>query len=254
MNILKPDWPAPVNVFSVITTRKNGVSLPPWNSLNLGFNTGDSVDSVKRNWRDLSKELNLPSAPQLLDQVHGAHAIKATCSAPAVIGDASFTDIAGIVCAVTTADCLPILICNTQGTIVSSIHAGWRGLSAGIVKNTIRQLAVSPGDLMAYLGPAISQKNFEVGVEVRQAFLSSASTPCIKEKFNTCFLRTTEEDENKTKKWMANLYGLARVILNEAGVTQIYGGDRCTYSDHLNFYSYRRDGNTGRMASLIWFV
>ncbi|MFT7267202.1 MAG: YfiH family protein [Porticoccus sp.] len=254
MNILKPDWPAPVNVFSVITTRRGGVSLPPWDSLNLGLNTGDSLDSIKRNWRGLSKELNLPSVPQLLDQVHGSHVIKAICGAPAVVGDASFTDIAGTVCAVTTADCLPILMCNTQGTIVSSIHAGWRGLSAGIVKNTIRQLAVSPRDLMVYLGPAISQKNFEVGVEVRRAFLSGASNPCMKEKLNTCFLRTVEKDENKTKKWMTNLYGLARVILNEAGVTQIYGGDLCTYSDHLNFYSYRRDGSTGRMASLIWFV
>ena len=254
MNILKPDWPAPVNVFSAITTRKGGASLPPWDSLNLGFNVGDSADSVKKNWRYLSKELNLPSAPQLLDQVHGAHVIKATCHAPAVVGDASFTSITGTVCAVTTADCLPILICNTQGTIVSSIHAGWRGLSVGIVKNTIRRLVVSPGDLMAYFGPAISQKNFEVGPEVREAFLVGASTPRMKEKLNACFLRTAEKDANKTKKWMADLYGLAKVILNEAGVTQIYGGDYCTYSDHLNFYSYRRDGSTGRMASLIWLT
>ncbi|MCL4122089.1 UNVERIFIED_CONTAM: hypothetical protein GTU68_010563 [Idotea baltica] len=140
-----------------------------------------------------------------------------------------------------TADCLPILLCNTAGTEVAAIHAGWRGLAAGVVSNAVKQFCSPATDLMAYFGPAISQQNFEVGPEVRQAFLSSSSHEH-DSKFGDC----------NVDHWMADLYGLARIALNQIGISQIYGGDLCSYADAKRFYSYRRDGQTGRMASLIW--
>ena len=252
MEIITPDWPAPENIVAAITTREGGVSLAPWDTLNISFNTKDKHLSIEKNWQLLSKELNLPSLPQVLDQVHGIDIVRAHSGGSNVIGDGSFSDLPKTVCAVTTADCLPMLVCNIQGTLVCAVHAGWRGLSTGIVKNIIRQLAVLPSDLMVYLGPAISQKNFEVGFEVKNMFISSTSKPCLKEKFNSCFLRIEKKEENEVEKWQADLYGLAKMALNEVGIAKVYGGDFCTYGDPVRFYSHRRDGETGRRASLIW--
>jgi len=253
MEILKPNWPAPENISAFITTRKGGLSLSPWSSNNFSLSVGDNIKSVEKNWRLLSQEISLPSPPQLLDQVHGANIVQATCDGSTVIGDGSFTKKSRIVCSVITADCLPILICDVYGTLVASIHAGWRGLSAGIVTNLIKQLNVCPDDLMAYLGPAISQKNFEVGHEVKRAFLNGCHSIDLEKKVSSCFVRVKQKKVYQDEKWRASLYDLAKIHLNENNVFKIYGGDSCTYDDSERFYSYRRDGNTGRMASLIWF-
>ena len=253
MEILKPNWPAPENISAFITTRKGGLSLSPWNSNNFGFNVGDNIKSVENNWRLLSQEVSLPSRPQLLDQVHGVNVVQATCDGSTIVGDGSFTKKSKIVCSVTTADCLPILICDVQGTLVASIHAGWRGLSAGIITNLIKQLNVNPDDLIVYIGPTISQKNFEVGHEVKKAFLNRCCSIALQEKVSSCFVRVKQKNFYQDEKWRANLYELAKIYFNENYVFKIYGGDLCTYDDYERFYSYRRDGNTGRMASLIWF-
>ena len=257
MEILKPDWPIPSNVCVAISTRCGGQSLRPWNSLNLAYHVGDKFESVAQNWQLLSKQLGLPSSPQLLNQIHGTVMVKAAGDGLVRTADGSYTNAPGHVCTVMTADCLPILLCNTEGTEVAAIHAGWRGLAAGIVRNAVRQFSSSSTDLMAYLGPAISQLHFEVGAEVRQAFLDNTFNDDSKDRgsknrIEGCFLKSGDEEKKQNEYWMADLYGLAKVALNLEGVTRIYGGNFCTYADSKQFYSYRREGQTGRMASLIW--
>lgn len=252
MDILKPDWPAPSNVCAAISTRCGGQSLHPWNSLNLGSHVGDAPASVEQNWQLLSTHLALPSAPQLLNQIHGTDMIKAGCDGVILTADGSFTDVPGRVCTIMTADCLPILICNTTGTEVAAVHAGWRGLAAGVVGNAIKQFSSPPEDLMTYLGPAISQQHFEVGNEVRRKFLDNVTNEDCRGKVKTCFLKSGDDLKNHDVHWIADLYGLAKITLNAGGVTQVYGGNFCTYKDSEKFYSYRREGQTGRMASLIW--
>lgn len=253
MEIFRPNWPAPKNVFSFFTSRIGGVSSDPWKASNLSFNVGDKLESVQTNWKLLSKKISLPSSPQLLEQVHGINIVKADCNGSIKIGDGSYSDKAGIVCAVTTADCLPVLICNTQGSLVASVHMGWRGLSKGIISNLIKNLQVPAKDLIVHLGPAISQKNFEVGSEVRNIFLRECINIDIREKINLCFIKMNKNAADQNNKWKADLYNLAKIYFNEQGIFDIYGGDFCTYSDSEKFYSYRRDGITGRIASLIWF-
>lgn len=255
MDLIVPSWPAPANIAAAITTRNGGCSTSPWNSLNLAFHVGDSPESVKQNWQSVSEQLNLPSTPQLLSQVHGIEIVevggrKEIANEIAPAADGCYTKSPDYVCAVMTADCLPILLCNTAGTEVAAVHAGWRGLAAGVVSNAVKQFCSPSTDLMAYLGPAISQQNFEVGPEVRQAFLSSSSHEHVQYKINACF--TPSDSEGEADRWMADIYGLARIALYQVGVSQIYGGDFCSYADTEQFYSYRRDGQTGRMASLIW--
>ena len=258
MDIIIPSWPAPTNISAAITTRSGGCSISPWDSLNLAFHVGDNPKSVKQNWQSVSEQLNLPSTPQLLNQVHGIDIVevgirKEIANEIIPTADGCYTKIPDLVCTVMTADCLPILLCNTAGTEVAAIHAGWRGLAAGVVCNAVKQFCSPATDLMAYLGPAISQRNFEVGPEVRQAFLSSSSHEHVQHKINACFTQSDSEHGNsKGDHWIADLYGLARIALNETGVSHIYGGDFCSYADAERFYSYRRDGQTGRMASLIW--
>ena len=257
MEILKPDWPAPNNVCAAISTRCGGQSLPPWNSLNLAYHVGDKLESVAQNWQLLSKQLGLPSSPQLLNQIHGTVMVKAAVDGLVLTADGSYTNTPERVCTVMTADCLPILLCNVAGTEVAAIHAGWRGLAAGIVRNAVRQFSSSSADLMVYLGPAISQQHFEVGAEVRRAFLDNtfnddSKSRGSKNRIEACFLKSGERGKKQDEYWMADLYGLAKVALNLEGVTQIYGGNFCTYADSKQFYSYRREGQTGRMASLIW--
>jgi YfiH family protein len=235
---IRPDWPAPANIGALQTTRHGGVSAAPYDSLNLGSHVGDVPLAVARN-RQLLNTL-LPSEPVWLEQVHGTDVANADMAGCRVRADACIARRRGSVCVVMTADCLPVLLCDEQGTVVGAVHAGWKGLAAGVIEATVREMAVEPHKLMAWLGPAIGPDAFEVGGEVRAAFV--AAHP----KAATAFV------PGQSGKWFADLYALARLRLNALGITNIYGGDRCTFRDRDAFFSYRRDGATGRMGSFIW--
>ena len=237
-HLITPDWPAPANVRALQTTRKGGVSDSPYASFNLGSHVGDNPLAVSRN-RMLLAPL-LPSEPVWLNQVHGitvADAGRAGCLPEA---DASVSTHPGAVCVVMTADCLPILLCDEQGSVVGAAHAGWRGLCDGVIEATVSAMNVPAPTLMAWLGPAIGSTVFEVGDEVRTAFVAKQPQAA------QAFVAAAEG------KWMADIYQLARLRLQALGIHRIYGGDLCTYSDAERFYSYRRDGVTGRMATFIW--
>ena len=235
---IRPDWPAPKNVRALQTTRQGGVSAPPYDSLNLGSHVGDAPLAVARN-RMLLNTL-LPSEPVWLEQVHGtivANADMATCRPQA---DACIARHRAAVCVVMTADCLPVLLCDQQGSVVGAAHAGWKGLAAGIIEATVQEMNAAPQNLMAWLGPAISQDAFEVGDEVHTVFVDMHPQAA------SAFI------PGRNGKWFADIYALARVRLNALGITQIYGGDYCTYREREKFFSYRRDGITGRMGTFIW--
>ncbi|MDF0606598.1 peptidoglycan editing factor PgeF [Neisseriaceae bacterium TC5R-5] len=234
------DWPAPANVHTLITTRNGGVSQAPWNSFNLGMHVGDNPEHVSTN-RETLRQL-LPDEPIWLHQLHGTCVLNADeASEHPAEADASVSHRAGKVCVVLTADCLPLLLCNRAGSVVSAIHAGWRGLCDGVIENSVSACAVDNSELLAWLGPAIGPDAFEVGEEVRAAFI--AHDPIAE----SAFTAITEG------KYLADIYQLARQRLNALGVTQIYGGNFCTVIERDHFFSYRRDRDTGRMASLIWF-
>ncbi len=235
---LTPDWPAPKHVMALQTTRTGGCSAPPYASLNLGSHVGDAALAVSRN-RMLLAPL-LPSEPVWLNQVHGVVVADAGQTICLPEADASVATHPGAVCVVMTADCLPVLLCDEQGTVVGAAHAGWRGLCDGVIEATVRAMQVPPPALMVWLGPAIGPAAFEVGDEVRAAFV--AQQPQAAAAFVA----------GKEGKWLADLYQLARLRLQALGITRIYGGDQCTYSDEQRFYSYRRDGVTGRMGTFIW--
>ena len=236
-----PDWPAPAHVHAVTTTRSGGVSQPPYASLNLGDHVGDDPEVVARNRALLKQSLALPSEPSWLSQVHGCEVVMADSDSFPMEADASVSRTPGQVCAVLTADCLPLLLCDERGTQVAAIHAGWRGLCDGVIEATIKAMAMPGERLMAWLGPAIGADAFEVGDEVRQAFC----------EIDTDATQAFRPSGNKDR-WMANIYQLARQRLMQCQLTKVYGGDFCTFHDAERFYSYRRDGQTGRMASLIW--
>lgn len=235
---LIPDWPAPENVRALQTTRTGGFSAAPYDSFNLGDHVGDSPLAVAHNRQRLSALL--PSEPVWLKQVHGTQIIDAGHTTCHPEGDACITSQRGAVCVVMTADCLPVLLCDEQGSVVGAAHAGWRGLCDGVIEQTVHAMSVPPQTLMAWLGPAIGPQAFEVGEEVRAAFIAqqaeaaSAFTP------------------GENNKWLANIYQLARLRLRAMGITRIYGGDLCTYTDQQRFFSYRRDNATGRMGTFIW--
>jgi len=235
-----PDWPAPKNVKALQSTRRGGVSLPPYESLNLGDHVGDNPLLVARNRQQFSAIF--PSEPVWLKQVHSTTVINAAQAACVPTADASFSRQADAVCVVMTADCLPILLCDQDGTVVAAAHAGWRGLCDGVIETTVATMKVPGEYLMAWLGPAISQAAFEVGDEVRAAFM--AHDPQAKLAFSP----------TADGKWMADIYWLACQRLQALGITQIYGGNLCTYQDKERFFSYRRDGVTGRMATFIWLA
>ena len=242
---LVPAWPAPANVLALTTTRQGGVSLPPFDSFNLGDHVGDAPESVSANRAALLALLPGRSRVQWLKQVHGTDVVYATGEhrAPPT-ADASWTDRPGVACAVLTADCLPLLLCDRAGSVVASVHAGWRGLLDGVIEQTVRAMPVAPTQLLAWQGPAIGPAAFEVGAEVRDAFCSSPGANAME---HACFRVCTR----RADRWVADLYALARLRLRRLGVANIYGGDFCTYRDQRRFYSFRRDGTTGRMASLI---
>jgi YfiH family protein len=237
-HLIIPDWPAPANVKALQTTRKGGISITPYDSLNLGDHVGDAQLAVAHN-RMLLNTL-LPSEPVWLEQMHGtivANADHASCLPQA---DACIARHRAAVCVVMTADCLPVLLCDKQGSVVGAAHAGWKGLAAGVIEATMQAMNVAPQKLMAWLGPAISQDVFEVGDEVRAAFI--AAQP----QASFAFI------SGQNGKWFADIYALARLRLKALGVTQIYGGGYCTYREQERYFSYRRDGVTGRMGTFIW--
>jgi len=242
MNLLEhcliPDWPAPKHVRAVQTTRNGGLSISPYTSLNLGDHVGDNPLTVERN-RMLLQSL-LPSEPVWLKQVHGTAVVDAGLTSCWPQADACITSTPGAVCVIMTADCLPVLLCNKLGTLVGAAHAGWRGLCDGVIEQTVHSMNVPPQTLMAWLGPAIGPRAFEVGEEVREAFV--ARQP----EASTAFVPV------KDGKWLADLYLLARLRLSGLGIDQVYGGELCTYSDNKQFFSYRRDSTTGRMGTFIW--
>lgn len=245
MNLIEhcilPDWPAPAHVKALQTTRKGGGSVAPYSSLNLGSHVGDNPLTVNRN-RMLLEPL-LPSEPVWLNQTHSIKVADAGHAGCLPEADASVTTHRGAVSVVMTADCLPILLCDDQGTVVGAAHAGWRGLCDGVIEATVLEMNVPAGNLMAWLGPAIGPAAFEVGDEVRAAFMEKHA------QAEAAFMPGAQHG-----KWLADIYQLARLRLQGLGVQRIYGGDFCTYSEPERFYSYRRDGVTGRMGSLIWLV
>ena len=235
-----PDWPAPANVKALITTRAGGVSTGPFASFNLGLRSGDDPRAVAANREQLYALL--PRQPVWLRQVHGARAIDADGMADEPEADAAIARRPGTVCAVLVADCIPVLLTDRSGTSVGIAHAGWRGLARGVIENTVLGMGGDPSRLVAYLGPGIGPEAFEVGGEVREAFLArDAGTAA-------AFV------PHAAGKWRADLFQLARQCLRRAGVSEICGGALCTYSDTRRFFSYRRDRTTGRMAALIWRI
>ena len=233
-----PDWPAPKNVRTLQTTRAGGISSAPYDRLNLGDHVGDAPLAVARN-RMLLNTL-LPSEPVWLQQVHGAIVANADSASCLPQADACVARHRDAVCVVMTADCLPVLMCDTQGSVVGAVHAGWKGLAAGVIESTVQAMDAAPQALMAWLGPAISQDAFEVGDEVRAAFIAALPESA------TAFI------PGLSGKWYADIYALARLRLNALGILQVYGGGHCTYGESDNFFSYRRDGVTGRMGTFIW--
>ena len=236
-----PDWPAPAGVRALVTIRSGGVSAAPYASLNLGDHVGDDPVAVAENRAVLRRAL--PAEPVWLNQVHGSGIVDADCVSGIPAADGSVARKAGTVCAVLTADCLPVLLCDRSGTVVGAAHAGWRGLAGGVLEAAVKAMAVDPAEILAWLGPAIGPRAFEVGGEVRHVFM--AQDTAAERAFLPQALPSTD-------KWLADIYLLARQRLARVGVTRVFGGDLCTFGDAGRFYSYRRDGVTGRMASLIW--
>lgn len=239
-----PDWPAPASVGALVTTRLGGCSVQPYASLNLGTHVGDKTASVAHNRRVLRSALPDLKRLQWLEQVHGTRAICVAAGNKPLRrrqADAGCIAQAGDGVAVLTADCLPVLLCSRDGRVAAAAHAGWRGLLHGVLENTVLATGRRGSELMAWLGPAIGPCCFEVGDEVRAAFMAAADPA---ESF-TPVAGTPE-------KSLMDIYAVARHRLQAVGVNAIYGGAQCTVCDHTHFYSYRRDGVTGRMASLIY--
>ncbi|MEZ0211260.1 MAG: peptidoglycan editing factor PgeF [Methylophilus sp.] len=234
---ISPDWPAPANVKALQTTRAGGFSTGNYASLNLGDHVKDNPLHVAHNRQSLSPFL--PTEPVWLQQVHGIRVIDASTSSCIETADASFATRKEVVCVTMTADCLPVLLCDEAGSVVAAIHAGWRSLCDGVIEATVKAMPVEAAQLMAWLGPAIGPDAFEVGGEVRAQFIAQDA------QAETAF-------RPQGDKWLGDLYTIARQRLNTLGIHQIYGGGRCTFNEPDTFFSFRRDGDTGRMATMIW--
>ncbi|WP_373991997.1 peptidoglycan editing factor PgeF [Duganella sp. BuS-21] len=253
---LVPHWPGlPVHIGALSTTRRGGVSPAPYDDgmgrggLNFGTHVGDQPHNVAHNRAVLCGQL--PNEPVWLSQVHGTKVVDLAAVRPQQVpeADAAMTTIPGKVCVIMTADCLPVLFCDKQGKTVAAAHAGWRGLASGVLENTVESMrAAGAGELMAWMGPAIGAYQFEVGPDVKQAFLQGAFDGSSQRHVEAAFSVV----EGKPGKYLADIYGLARYLLHRAGVKQVHGGEFCTVSNSGRFYSYRRDGVTGRQATLIW--
>lgn len=237
-SLLFPDWPAPSHVRAATTLRCGGVSQGVYAGLNIALHVGDDEAHVRHNRQIVKEWLKLPAEPSWLEQVHGNRVVKVSANGTIERADAAYSTETGIVCAVMTADCLPLLMCSTDGKQIAAVHAGWRGLLAGIIEQAVA--ALDQRDVLVWLGPAIGPECFEVGNDVRDAFVHKAAI------YVDAF-RPAGQD-----KWLADIYRLARIELLGLGIRRIYGGDFCTYSNADSFYSYRRENRTGRMATLIW--
>ena len=240
VRFLAADWDADSQVIAGTTFRNGGVSTGAYRGLNLGAHVGDRPAAVRANRQAFADGLELPAEPAWLRQVHGCRVAEAPFAAEEPEADACITRDPDVVCAVLTADCLPVLFATADGRAVGAAHAGWRGLHSGVLEATVAAFECDPRTLKAWFGPAISQPSFEVGAEVREAFL--ARTPRAAAYFAA----------NAAGRWQADLYGLARLALDQAGVTAVHGGGRCTFAESAAFFSHRRDGRCGRMASVIW--
>jgi polyphenol oxidase len=238
--LLTPEWPAPPRVRAAFTLRGGGVSRAPFDSLNVGVHVGDEPAAVAENRRRIRAALALPAEPAWLEQVHGTRVADLDAEDAPAPADAVMTRTAGRVCAVQVADCLAVFLAARDASAVAVAHAGWRGLAAGVIEATVAALGGAPADLIAWLGPAISPPYFEVGAEVRQAFIER--DPGGSGAFTA----------NARGRWQCDLAALARRRLGALGVTAVSGGNWCSYADPTRFYSFRRDGHCGRMAALIW--
>jgi YfiH family protein len=237
-----PDWPAPACVHAVTTTRQGGVSQGAFSSMNPADHVGDDPEAVAANRARLQQLLALPARPAWLQQVHGITVVDAKSVTETPQADAAYACSPGVVCTVLTADCLPLLLCDREGECVAAVHAGWRGLAAGVIEQAVRALSRPGESVLAWLGPAISPAAYRVGDEVRDAFMAHDRRAA------AAFRPATEGG------WHADLYQLARQRLGDCGVTHVYGGEHCSYGEAGRFFSYRRDGACGRMASLIWIT
>lgn len=238
--VITPDWPAPQNIQAVSTTRQGGFSQAPFDTMNLGTHVGDDPSVVSKNRNQLKQLASLPNSPLWLQQVHGTDVIHASSWQQSSQADAIYSDQPNQVCAIMTADCLPVLFTDKQGKQVAAAHAGWRGLLNGVLENTVSQFTGDRDDILVWLGPAIGPKQFEVGHEVYAAF--TADSQDSQQAFKI----------SDQTHYLADIYLLAKLRLTALGITQIYGGDFCTVTEEQRFFSYRRDGITGRMVSLIW--
>ena len=234
-----PDWPAPACVRAYTTTRKGGVSQGPYASMNLADHVDDGPLCVAQNRQRLQQMLGLPGEPLWLQQVHGTASVNAAESEMQPTADASWSQRSGVVCAVLTADCLPLLLCDRKGKSIAAVHAGWRGLVAGVIEQTVTAMGAQADQLLAWMGPAISQAAYTVGDDVRAEFIARQPEAA------AAFLPASGG-------WQADLYALARLRLASCGVLAVYGGEHCSALQQDEFFSFRRDGTTGRMASLIW--
>lgn len=239
LDLLTPDWPVPPNVKAFFTLRSGGVSQGVYASLNLGDHVGDDPRCVAENRRRVASLM--PSPPLWLQQVHGIRVLDADqCVVPLPEADGAVSRCGGRVCAVMAADCLPVLLCDRGGNVVAAAHAGWRGLAAGILGQAVAAMGCPPQELLAWLGPAIGPRAFEVGEEVRDALDRGPAT-------RSCF-----QPAPAPGKWLADLPALARLDLARSGVQHVFGGELCTFSSPLRFFSHRRDGCSGRMGAFIW--
>jgi len=249
VDLIVPDWPAPANVRAFITTRNGGVSQAPFDGFNLADHVDDDIVVVHGNRQRLMAQTGF-SDIQWLEQVHGTKVVEAQPDGRVRTADACHSSLIGVACAVLTADCLPLLLCDKAGTQVAAVHAGWRSLAGGVISHTVEVFSCAADEILVYLGPAISQPYFEVGIEVLEAFFDAAKTPAQGEAVSAAFTAS----KHKPMHFCADLYALARSELAMLGVSAVYGGGYCTVAAPQSFYSYRRDGQTGRMASLISLV
>jgi len=241
LEYITPNWPVPENIRCITTTRMGGYSQQEYSSLNLGDHVKDDVKNVEKNRQLIKQDLQLPDNPVWLEQVHGSSVLSLGRDTPIHINaDAAYTNEASVVCAVLTADCLPVTFCDQVGEHIAVAHAGWRGLVNGVLENTLQAMPIANEKIMCWLGPAIGPRVFEVGDDVIDQFVAKDGMQ------KNAFVKQSNE------KYLANIYQLAMNILTKHNVKNVYGGDHCTYSESDTFYSYRRDGETGRMATLIW--
>ncbi len=234
------NWAAADGVVAGTTLRHGGVSEGSYRSLNLGARSGDDAEAVDENRKRFRAYCELPSEPRWLRQVHGTRVVIEPPAKEPTEADAAITRQPGVICVVLTADCLPVILASADGAELAVAHAGWRGLAGGILETTVRAMSADPGDLVVWLGPAISQPAFEVGDEVRQAFLDDDAAS------SSCFVA------NERNRWQADLYALARLRLGKLGIERVSGGEYCTFREPERFFSYRRDGACGRMASFVF--